>query len=189
MTPFECYTTYLALKQHFTSDYDYHKYHGKVSASVDSFNTRRDRFFFEKLAKHNDPTGFLLANIISDSGVYIRDLVYNQEAKDRYLRWLKRKESMTYLFSNEIGQLKDDFNNNFLCNSGHPFVIRLFLAEKISLETLCILCDLSGCMKYWRKQLKGDVIYEDIELLVKKYTPFLSYDNKRFKEVVRKRFA
>ena len=54
MTGFEVYKMYLALKQHFTKDnYDYQKYNGKVSASEKSFEERRDRFFFKKLAtKH-----------------------------------------------------------------------------------------------------------------------------------------
>ena len=37
------YKTYLAIKQHFTSNYDYKKYNGKVKATEESFLKRRDR--------------------------------------------------------------------------------------------------------------------------------------------------
>ena len=51
MTGFEVYKMYLALKQHFTKqDYDYFKYRGKVRANEKSFEQRRDRYFFKKLA-------------------------------------------------------------------------------------------------------------------------------------------
>jgi len=51
VTGFEVYKMYLALKQHFTKDnYDYVKYRGKVTASEKSFEERRDRYFFKKLA-------------------------------------------------------------------------------------------------------------------------------------------
>ena len=49
VTPFECYKTYVAMKQHFTKDkYDYFKYGGKSRASATSFKSRKDRLFFRK---------------------------------------------------------------------------------------------------------------------------------------------
>jgi hypothetical protein len=190
MNSFEVYQTYLALKLHFTNpDYDFFKYHGKVSASVDTFSNRKDRFFFEKLAKHNDPVGFLLANIISNPHTYVRDLAYSEDAKRVYLDWLKKKESLSYVFGEELSNLSRDFNGNFVCISGvHPPLLRLYLANKITLETLCILCDLTGCLKYWAKQMKGDIIYDDIELLVRKYTPFLQFDKEKFSKIIRNNF-
>ena len=44
MTPFEVYTTYLAMKKHFTDQkYDFFKYNGKTRSSVGAFNKRRDQ--------------------------------------------------------------------------------------------------------------------------------------------------
>ena len=52
--PFECYKTYLAMKQHFTKDkYDYVKYCGRSRASLQSFYKRKDRYFFEKMARQH----------------------------------------------------------------------------------------------------------------------------------------
>ena len=51
---FDAYKVYLALKQHFTSNYDYFKYNGKVRAGEESFLKRNDRFFFRKLSKKYD---------------------------------------------------------------------------------------------------------------------------------------
>ena len=51
MTDYEAYTTYLALKLHFSTDYDFFRYNGKVSASPESFKKRKEKYQFVKLAK------------------------------------------------------------------------------------------------------------------------------------------
>jgi hypothetical protein len=187
MNAFEVYQTYLALKLHFTSDYDYFRYNGKVKADVKSFSGRKDKFFFEKLAKQNDPTGFILANIVADPTTYAKELAYDEQAKIIYRKWLKNKESLSYVFASEIKQLDPNFNKNFVCGSGyHPILLRLWLAERITLETLCIVCDITRCINYWDKQLKGDTFYDNSSLLIKKYTPFITYDKAKFKELLLK---
>ncbi len=186
MNAFECYQNYLALKLHFTDDeYDYHKYHGKVSASVDSFKARKDRFFFEKIAKHNDPFGFLLANIVSNPHTYVRDIAYDETAKTIYNKYLKTKESLSYIFTQDLSKLDKNLKSYFIVESNqHPKIIKLYLSNKISLETLCILADITKCLPYWNKQLKGDVIYRDVGLLVSKYTAFLKYDKEKFTKII-----
>ncbi len=53
MMPYDAYRCYLSLKNHFTKEkYDYHKYRGKSRASLQSFYKRKDRFWFEKLARN-----------------------------------------------------------------------------------------------------------------------------------------
>jgi hypothetical protein len=62
---FSAYVKYLAFKRHFTTDsYDYFKYNGKVRASIDSFQSRNDSFFFLKLARKDDYENIILANMI-----------------------------------------------------------------------------------------------------------------------------
>ena len=48
---FDVFKTYLAVKNHFTTDYDYNKYGGRVTAKLESFTKRPDRYFFHKLSK------------------------------------------------------------------------------------------------------------------------------------------
>ena len=40
MNEFEAYEKYVALKLHFTSEYDYFRYNGKTSVTPKSFNER-----------------------------------------------------------------------------------------------------------------------------------------------------
>ena len=48
---FDAYKVYLALRQHFTSVYDYFKYNGKVRAGVESFLKRKDKFVASRQQK------------------------------------------------------------------------------------------------------------------------------------------
>ena len=108
MEAFDAYLMYLALKRHFTlgSGYDYFKYNGKTNASKSSFETRRDRYSFHKLSKKNQPRDFLVANFVRHgTNLWIGDLVSEPKYEDTYKAWLKRKESMSYTFKNDLEKL------------------------------------------------------------------------------------
>ena len=51
MTGFEAFTLYYTLKLHFTTDYDYFKYNGKSSVSIDAFEKRKEKYHFYKLSR------------------------------------------------------------------------------------------------------------------------------------------
>lgn len=182
---FDVYVYYLALKRHFTSSYDYFKYNGKVKANAMSFENRKDKFFFYKLSKKKDSKDYILANLIVNPNVWAGDLV-DDKAETIYNEWLKRKQSLTYQFKSDILELDDeDFNSNFIVENGqHPKVLKLYNMNRISLETLVILCDITGCQKYWEKTIQDTIVFPDINRLVKKYSPFLEYDKQKMKQIL-----
>lgn len=51
---YAAYLEYLAIKKTYTSNYDYVKYHGQVSASRNAFNKRKDKQHFYKLLSKFD---------------------------------------------------------------------------------------------------------------------------------------
>lgn len=191
MTPFEVYRDYLALRNHFNSaTYDYFKYQGKSSIGSDSFVKRKDRFFFEKVAKHRDPHSFMLANFIENPKSWIRDMAYSDDAERVYQAWQKRKDSLTYVVQNDLGKLQFPFDSNFVVKNGqHCYILNCYLAKEITLETICVLADLVKCIPYWNKQLKDDFVWEQTGLLIKKYTPFIRYDSTKMKKIVLDFFA
>jgi hypothetical protein len=186
MSAFECYQEYLALKNHFSKpDYDYFKYNGKIRVNINSFNTRKDKIFFEKLAKHPDVHNFLIANLSENEKNWIRDLAYSEEAEKTYKSWLKRTQSLSYCFQQELGKLDTDFNKNFIVSRNeHPFLLKLFLAREISLETLCLLLEFTGAKKYWDSKMQYDLVYDTIKTKIEKYTPFIKYDKDKLKKIV-----
>lgn len=190
LTDYECYRQYVALKKHFSSEtYNYVKYVGSIKLSHDSFIRRNDYRYFRTLALHKDPFNLLLANFSYNPNIWIGDIT-SEEGHRRYISWKKRQESLSYMFSEEIKNLKSSFNANFMLEPGtHPHIIKLYLAEKISLETLVILVDIARCFSTWKKKLeKDDVIWEEVSRRISKYRPFLNYDKKTYRKIVLNHF-
>ena len=186
---FNWYVKYLAMKQHFTTDnYDYHKYRGKIRSSFDSFRTRNDVFFFHKLANKDDPENLLLATMIVKPNAWIREIV-EQDGEDRYLEWKRKIDSLSRVFKDDLNKLDDDYQQNFVAHNGqHPPVMNLFMQKKITLETFTLLTNLSNIFPYWEKEIVDRIVARDIIRLSKKYRPFLSIDEKKFKNLIRERF-
>jgi hypothetical protein len=186
---FNWYVKYLAMKQHFTTDnYDYHKYRGKIRSSFDSFRTRNDVFFFHKLANKDDPENLLLATMVVKPNAWIREIV-EQDGEDRYLEWKRKIDSLSRVFKDDLSKLDDDYQQNFVAHNGqHPPVMNLFMQKKITLETFTLLTNLSNIFPYWEKEIVDRIVARDIIRLSRKYRPFLSIDEKKFKNLIRERF-
>lgn len=186
---FQWYVKYLAMKKHFTdAKYDYHKYHGKIRASYDKFRTRNDAYFFAKLADRDNPEKLMLANFLVKPDMWIRPIL-EQEGEDRYTDWQRKIDSLSRVFSQDLNQLDDNFQANFTSVNGqHPLIITLYLQQKVQLETITILAHISNIFPYWDKEIVDKIIAGDIIKLIRKYRPFLEIDEKKFKDIVRKRF-
>lgn len=181
---FNIYVYYLALKRHFTSNYDYFKYNGKVKANAMSFENRKDKFFFYKLSKKKEAKEIILANMLANPNAWAGELL-DDKAESIYKEWAKRKQSLTYEFKSDINELDDDFNSNFVVTDGqHPRLLKLYMMKRISLESLVILCDITGCLKYWEKNISDTIVFPDINTLVKKYRPFLDYDKAKLRKIL-----
>jgi hypothetical protein len=107
-----------------------------------------------------------------------------------YRQWLKRQQSLLYTFTEDLGKLKDNFDENILVPEyGHPHLMRLYLRGDICIETVIILNMLTQFFKYWDKQLKDDTLWPDIKNKMLKYQPFLSIEPARYKKKVVEHFS
>jgi hypothetical protein len=187
MNAYECFKEYLSLKNHFTKDsYDYFKYNGKVRTNLSSFEKRKDKIFFHKLAKHDNVHGFLVANLAHNPKTWIKELAYSEEAEKVYKDWYKKQQSLSYLYKKEISeQLAPTFDANFkvLNDHPHPYLLRLYLGGYVTLETLCILLHLTGAKKYWDSKLEYDIVYEGVKNKIQKYTPFVKFDEEKLRKI------
>ena len=191
VTPFEVYQNYLSLKSHFTNkNYDYFKYNKKVRATLTSFNRRKDKYFFERTSRKlsdKEVVDFLVSNFVSadnPQNLWIGSIINSGEKT--YQEWMKRQQSLTYLFkeqSNELfseTKLEDALN----CSKGHPPVLKKFLGGKLAIETLVIYDRIFKFGKQFDEKLK-DPVWETVSLKIKKYNPFLNIDVFQFKKVLR----
>lgn len=197
MNSFEVFMLYSSLKQHFNRpSYDFFKYNGKIKADPVKFKKRADRYYFDKISKHEDPKGFLLANFIRNPKLWVGEIYTNgSDAKENYLRWKSINQSIEYTFTQDIKNIfdfpsehkSDLIEDCFKVKEGMPpGVIAEYLRGDICLETLVILIDLGRLLSYYDKELKDDLNWEHIRLLVTKYKPFMKYDRKKMKEIFQK---
>jgi len=191
MAPFDCYKTYLALKNHFTKNsYDYFTYNKKTRSSLQSFYRRKDRFWFEKISRQKDDKeveNFFVANFVSCNDpetLWIGEII--KEGEDRYQNWQKKVQSLSYIFKEESQSLfeENDFEQVFKCSKGHPILLKKFLNGKISLETLVIYDKIFLFGNKFDKKLK-DPVWETVSRRIKKYSPFLHIDVLRFRKILK----
>ena len=189
--PFDCYKSYLGLKNHFTREsYDYHKYCGKSRATVQSFYKRKDRFWFEKLARNKDDQeviDFFVSNFITctdPSKLWIGEMI--REGENRYMEWKKRNQSLAYIFKEETEKLfsNQKVDDIFDCSKGHPPVLKSFLSGNISPETMVIYDRIFLFGKDFDQKL-NDPVWETVSMRIKKYSSFLHIDVFRYKKILK----
>ena len=191
VTPFETYQHYLSLKNHFTNPkYDFFKYGAKTRASVTSFNKRKDKYWFEKTSrKYSDKevVDFLVSNFVatdSPGNLWIGEIINSGERT--YAEWMKRQQSLTYLFKEQSSELfsENKLDDVFNCSKGHPPVLKMFLGGKISLETLVIYDKIFLFGNTFDKKLL-DPVWESVSLKLKKYSPFINIDVFNYRKILR----
>lgn len=191
MAPFQVYCEYLALKSHFTNPkYDYFKYNKKVRASLTSFNRRKDKYFFEKSSRKyadKEIVDFLVSNFVATNnigGIWIGEIISSGERT--YREWMKRQQSLTYLFKEQSEELLSEIKleDAFSCLKGHPPVLKKFLGGKISIETLTIYDIIFQFANAFDTKL-SDPVWETVSLKIKKYKPFLNINVFNYKKLLR----
>jgi len=191
VTPFETYQHYLSLKNHFTNPkYDFFKYGAKTRASVTSFNKRKDKYWFEKTSrKYSDKevVDFLVSNFTATDNpqnLWIGEIINSGERN--YADWMKRQQSLTYLFKEQSNELlsENELETLFNCTKGHPLILKKFLSGSVSLETLTIFDKVFHFSKNFDKKL-DDPVWESVSLKLKKYSPFLNIDMFQYKKILR----
>ena len=178
MTDYEAYKVYCAIKRHFQSTtYDYFKYNGKVKTSYETFDKRPDKYFFAKLAKHKDIVGFLVANF-ANGDRWVGDLVNEQVAEKAYRDWLMRKQSMSYVFKNDLDKIDNLIGSLKVIDNQHPVLFKKYLSKEISAETLIIINKIQRFFGYWTKNLKTCIVWQEEKNKLQKLTHFVDYQDK-----------
>ena len=197
MEPYDVYRAYLSLKLHFTTDqYDVIQQRGRVKASKQSFFKRNDLFAIRKIAQEysdKEVVDFLVANFVSGDRW---GGVFDIEAKQRYIQWKKRMESITYTFEKELDKMLleaekrgIDFSKMFEGNGQHPPIVRKYLGGEISIETLVILNKLNNFTNQLDSELSQDIVWPDVSRIIKKYGPFLDINKEKYNELIRRRLG
>lgn len=179
---FDSYKLHTALKQHFTTKkYDFFKYRGKSYADkhAKQFDQRPDRFFFYKVWSRykNDLKDFYVSVFSSGDDPWVGDLL-DGKYDSQYNEWLKRKQSIRKIFSDDVDTLIEflieynlEFKNLLVPNGTKmPKIIQLEEQKYISQETVVIINQLTHFVDKVECQ---HPFWNDKQLLLTKYQPFV----------------
>ena len=194
MEPFDAYRYYQSLKLHFESKtYDAAKYNFKTSANAKSFWKRSDKYHFAKVAKRfNDVPemiGYYASHFVNGTK-WIGEML---NAEDVYQSWLKRMQSISYIFEQDLNFLSlqsESFDALLKSKEGeHPSIITYYLQEEISLETVVIINKLTGFMNKADKEITETIMWPDVSLKIRKYDTFVQVNTDKMKKIVLKVFT
>jgi len=191
--PFESYKLYNALKLHFESSYDAVKYNFKSNVTPNSFFKRKDKYFFAKLGrKHNgELKDYYVANFKAGKS-YIGDMM-DEEGEQNYREHKRIQESIHRVFSIDINRLtEENVSFDYLFKTGdnaHPLVVKLWLQEEISLETVVILNAIFKFIDRESKNISDTIIWPDTRRLIEKYEPFVNFNRDKCLSLLTKGFT
>lgn len=194
---FNAYKTYLALRNHFTTDYDYFKYNGKLNVKEESFLKRKDKFFFEKIERKykKDLVPFFVSNLIKEDNSWSGSLV-SDKAEQVFNEWKKKFQSLKYSFREDMSKLRDYLDRNdlqfdelFQCDDGqHPIILKLLISEDISIESFIILEKNLRFVKKINKHV-DDFVWIEYNKKIVKYSSFIDIDVKEYRHVLKTMFV
>jgi hypothetical protein len=188
---YDAFAMFHGLKLHFTTNYDYVKYHGKISIGKDAFMLRKDKFHFYKLSrkyKKDELFGFYIANLLHNPKCWAGDLI-SDDADSEYKVWLKTQQSLTYLFEQDISTAFDSVDNPEellkVVDGQYPLLYNLYLHDKVKKETVMILNNFMNFIPMWSKKIDDDIIFPEFVKSCEKYKPFFSYDEQKMKKILK----
>lgn len=185
MTPYRAYHLYNSVKQHFSRwDYDCFKYNFKTNASVKSFERRNDKYWFQKLAKHEAPAQLIVSNIVAGASSWVKDLL-TDEAETIYKSWNKRQQSITYNFKNECSILEENFNDYFIVKQGQwPIFYKLYKQGAVSPETLLMVDSVVKFLSHWNSNIQDETIWPEDYIILEKYKSFIKFDENKVRKIL-----
>lgn len=194
------YQKCLAIKLHFTNpSYDYFKYNGKVREfNEDSVSVRPDFMIYRRIERRykNELETFFLSNIvertIKDEKIWVGDFL-KMESEKSYKEWKKKYESAQFNLRQELMFLEGEVVLDKLLfkipKKGQPEFLRLYLAEKVSMESLIAINMIFPFKEEWDKNLNDAHIWPRISTIMTKYQPFLRLDKEEVRQILDSHFV
>jgi hypothetical protein len=170
---YDCFKAFVALKLHFNTDtYDIHQQKGRLRITPDAYSKRQDYFLFERLVKRhpNDYKKLLLANFAYANVGHITEV-----SDERLDEWVRRRQSLSYLFKQDLEKITaHTLEQSFKIGTGHPELFRLFLGNKIMIETVALLEHEHQFLSKWNVAMETDFIWKSIGRHLIKFRGFIA---------------
>lgn len=179
MDGFRAYKYYAAIKLHFTSEkYDVFKSKGRVRCSLNTFQSRNDRYLFERIGTKFSSDKDYIQYIASNFMYRNPNVIYSADQADtNYTVYLRRKQSITKVFGDDLQSMIDN-NAQYYDFSGSkiPDVVQLWLSDRITLETAVILNDLDHYTSRLKDNSHVNLLLGEDLLRLEKSKQFVKYN-------------
>jgi hypothetical protein len=186
---FSAFAIFNAIKLHFTSDsYDFFRYNGKSNVTKQNFANRKDKYSFYKLSRkyrNEELLNFYIANFLVKDVNWIGDIT-GVEGEENYKMWQKRNQSLNYRFKEDImylmGKVSVGSDMIKVKDGQYPLLLNETMQGAVTIETLSILNHMMGFFEMWNKKISDTIIWPTWKRKCEKYTPFIHYDESKYKE-------
>lgn len=177
---------YLSIKAHFTSDYDFFKYKGRINSSILTYEKFAAKNYYSVICKlankyeGKELLSYYVSNMLVNDGQYMFEI--ESEGKRIYTDYLRRKDSRQYMFKQDINRVcneleklhKDCFWSSIeIVDGQHPLLFRMFVGSYLSPETMCILYQINDYISQWDNKIDDTLIYPQVSFQIKKLSPFI----------------
>ena len=185
---FQTYKYFMAIKLHLTTDrYDVFQSNGRVSGTRATFEKRNDRFLFEKLGRKFSQPRELIEYFVANIAYGNKNVIYSAESDEYYNVWMKRKESRTYSFTQDIATIRThleknklSFENLFDTDNTVPELLKLYVGGHIQLESMVIIDDFEAYLPKWKSL---SVLWGDQIRILNKIKKFVKYDKNKLQSI------
>ena len=114
-----------------------------------------------------------------------------EEAEDNYVEWMKRKQSITKTFIDDMASILHLIETEKLKHSAifefteneYPIALKMFIGGKITIESLRILDDFTEIIDKWKIHPSVRYIWDDELRRVTKLTGFVKYDKIKLSKI------
>jgi len=191
VTAYETFCLWHGLHLHFTTNYDWIKYNGKVNVTKDSFMNRKEKYIFYQLSrKYNmeELKGFFISNLVENPNIWAGNLK-GDDPVNIYKKWNRTQQRLTYEFEQDIIRILEQADNPdelvTVPSGGYPALLQGAMQNSISIETLVILDDIMNFFPMWNKKISDDIIWPTYQRKCLRYKPFIQYDKEKFKTILK----
>ena len=185
MTGYEAFILHHAVNLHFNRSYDCWKYNFKTNVTEKTYWNRPDKFQLTKIGKRfktRDDIILYFASHQIAGNKYTGDMIRDE---DTYTKFLKRIDSISYLFKNELEEISDvKFDKLLEIKDTYPRIIQLHLEGTVSLETVCIVNRLTGFIEKANSRISETILWPDLYNKISKYQSFLKFDDSKMRKII-----
>ncbi len=189
---YKAYQLFQSLRLHFnTEPYDYFKYRGSVPLSLSKFEQRNDKGFYYRLAKLPNLEQLIISNMVESDVAWPGDLLDNSEAQTRANNYRKYLQSLTYMFTQDLGRLGGDYKQLVRPDQGQlPEVLIALRRRQISFLTVSVLDDIFDHCRWWDEKITDPILWPTMSLKLRKHRPFIRqhYQADKIRRIIKDKY-